>query len=433
MSSQSRTSIPVDYSSSDRYITAEEVFPIKIPLEKVDVGRVKYIADTEGDLFDIELVYEMHTSDILVRSNIASVNSTVGPGTFRIKGIRAAKLDLINEIPGSLEGIMSRLVLEMDQDVQLEKEGDKALSGSKLKCHRVILTASVHETGHLRDILLFLKLDKKIIECFEKNDKNLYINYQRQASKASIDLDDSIRPSLTFMEVIPWWSIYIPWQIYSSKFRRLIQMFLLLYTIFTILWASWQLYRHVDIIQTALQPLVKMLHLYLSGVMIVLDKFLRHFTHYWTCLLSPLNVLRSIFLLPVWNLVLQLRTIVIPMLVPLTHCFTPFSRCLSVLWKAIIDSKLAVQSIDMSKLQQSFVFNLIFSCLRAFFNCIAKLVGYSKNKSRQRQAIKDQTKIHKSVNSSTAATCITQREQYKHAFDSVPVYYKSPLVRDKYK
>lgn len=430
-------------TDSDEYVTAEQVLPIRIPLEKVDIGILKYVAVEDGDIFDIELLYEMHTSEISIRSSIPSSNDTAGPGTLRIRGIKAATLDLVNEIPGTLEGIMARLVLEVDQDIEFEhkvisqvyRDNERKTIFTELdrelKCRRVVLKTSVHETGHLRDVLLFLKSDdKKIMEYFKSDDRNLYVNQLQRQASFNTSTDDNYS-SLTFLEIIPWWSIHLPWWIYSRKLRKLIQWSLFLYTVFTIMWASWQLYRHVNVIQTVLEPLVKMLKWYLSDVMDGLDYLLDYFTHYWTSLLSPLNVFRSILLLPVWKLLLQLKTVVIPLkalMMPFMRCFAPLSRCLAIVWQAIIDSKLAVQSIDIGKLQQSFVFNLIFSCLRSFFNCIAKLIGYSKTKSRQIQAMKDKTKMYKSVSSPSTITSPSKR--YRESFDSVPIYYNSPVVKE---
>jgi hypothetical protein len=414
----------------DEYTTVSDVFPIRIPLEKADFGKLKYEAVIDGDLYDIELLYELQTSDMLVRCAISSFSdATTGPGTFRIRGIEAAKLELVNEIPGTLEGISARLVLEISQDVQFNQFSGKS-EGVKLKAHKIILTASVHETGHLRDILLFLKSNKITnFLCHNSSDTstNAYFNPQRSKTSPSLNrsqsLDSSQQPSLTFLETIPWWAIHIPWWLYSRQLRKYIQMILLIYTVFTILWASWQLYRHVEVIQKALQPIVDVLYWYLYDIMTALDVFLDSLTHYWTCLLSPLNIFRSLLFIPVWNLLIQVRVFLVPLWYPLVRCFTPFSHCLQIIWQFILNSKLAVQSIDMNKIQQSFVFNLIFSCFKAFGNGLSKFVGYFKSKSKQNEAIKQQR-----MSMSSPVVSLTKRHS-----NSVPVYYNSPLTRKEIK
>ena len=427
-------------SLTEEYITAIDVFPIRIPLEKVDLGLVKYLASEEGSPFDIELLYEMETSDILIRTLIPSCNDKAGPGTFRLRGIEAAKLDLVNEIPGSLEGIMARLVLETKNNVEfqhhvlskLQKDGkNKTIFNEldrELNCHRIILTTSVHETGHLRDVLLFLK-SKNLIGLPDDNLNPYYNPLRRQ--KSSGEDNETTKPSLTFVEDLPWWSLYLPWRLYSRKIRKMLQLVFVLYSIFTIIWASWQLYRHVNVIQMALQPLVHILRLYLEDVMKVVDSFLDMFTHYWTSLLSPLNIFWGVLLLPIWNVIVQLKSLVLPVVSLLTRMIAPFSRSIAFLWQGVLNSRVAVQSLDISKIQRNFVLNIIFNCLKATGLGLAKIVGYSRSKTLQKQAIlNQQTKIQGSISSPAISfTSPRKHRSQSHPTVSIPVYYSSPLTK----
>lgn len=427
-------------SLADEYITARDVFPIRIPLEKVDLGLVKYLASEEGSPFDIELLYEMETSDILIRTSIPSLNDKAGPGTFRLRGIEAAKLDLVNEIPGSLEGIMARLVLETKNNVEFQHDvlSKLQINGKnetifneidrELNCHRIILTTSVHEAGHLRDILLFLK--SKNLTGLPDDSLNPYYNPLRR-QKLSSENDESTKPSLTFVEDLPWWSLYLPWRLYSRRIRKVMQLGFLLYSIFTIIWAAWQLYRHVNIIQMALQPLVEIFRLYLDDVMKVVDNFLDMFTHYWTSLLSPLNIFWGVLLLPIWNVIVQLKSFVMPVLSLLTRMIAPFSRCMAFLWQGVLNSRVAVQSLDISKIQRNFVLNIIFNCLKAAGLGLAKIVGYSRSKTLQKQAIMNQqSKIRGSISSPAVSfTSPRKRTSQSRPTLPIPVYYSSPLTK----
>lgn len=75
-------SIPVD-----EYMTAGDVFPIRVPLERVELGRYRYQQVGDGDPYDLEVLYEMQTSDLLVRTSLPSMSSTAGPGILFGRGV----------------------------------------------------------------------------------------------------------------------------------------------------------------------------------------------------------------------------------------------------------------------------------------------------------------------------------------------------------
>lgn len=458
-----------DYSVPDEFLTAGQVIPLRVPLERVEMGRMRYQAVSEGSLSDLELLYEMNTSDLVIRSDIPGVGGgkrSPGPvpGTVRLKGVTAARLELINEIPGSLEGMMTRLQLELDTDAIFEpnlltrtdNEDTYSMEPSVIKCRKVVVIASVHETGHLRDILLFLKSDKSFSfldgkgESSTNKNNNPYYYFQRSTSLSSSIGGKSDTsgggggesPPLTFLDTLPWWSLYVPWWIYSKRFRKMLQIVILCYSLFSVVWASWQLYRHVQFIHIALEPVVELLREHIKEVMEHMDRLLSHLTHYWTALLSPLTVFSSLLALPFWNSILQLKTSLLLLLSPLSRCLapaaqcltlvwrnvrlSPLSSCLGVIWRAVLSSKVAVQSLDISKIQRNYITNLIFSCLRSSLLGLANLIGYSKSKSKQLEAIKQQKKMRGSIVASPAASPAATRS---YSASSIPVYYHSPLLR----
>ena len=228
---------------------------------------------------DLELLYQLKASHFTVRSSVPGKNSEP-LGTLRVSNVQAVDLSLSNESPGLLEGLMSKLVVETNSDVAfapLSAEGDEECES--IGCRRVILVASIHECGHLRDMLLFLNSDTVLEEISQETATTAE---QEQSTSGE-------RNSLKFG--LPQWALYIPWWLYSGRVRRAIQLCLILYTIFSVVWASWQLYRHFNIIQVALQPIVAALKVYLSTVMHLLAMSMEYFTELWTTLLSPLNVL----------------------------------------------------------------------------------------------------------------------------------------------
>ena len=152
------------YNEDTDFTTASEVFPMRVSLETVQIGSWKY---TSKELEDIELLYELETSDLLIKTNIRGTQDGV-PATYRIKSISAADLSLVSVVPGSLESMVSRLIVETDEKISFspyvppDNMKEKNLNSESeqesrdLDVYIVRMTASVHETGHLRDILVFL-------------------------------------------------------------------------------------------------------------------------------------------------------------------------------------------------------------------------------------------------------------------------------------
>ena len=417
------------------YSTAGEAFPIRIPLERADFGGVKYTLSEGGKVGDLELLYELETSDILVKSFVPGRKGEQ-PGTLRINNIEAADLSLFNEIPGSLEGIVARLVLETSSDVEFKRtllpvdEDDEESETTKtIWCRRITLTASVHECGHLRDVLLFLKSDTLTQEIPEDNPYRRWKHHQQQEGNED---KEGKKVRLTFMEGLPHWTFYFPWWLYSGRVRKTVQICLLLYTIFSVVWATWQLYRHFNVIQVALQPIVDALKLYLSSVMELVDIALDVFTNLWTTFLSPLNIFRGIALTPLINVVVRLLS-------PLVYAFTTtwrllaqsgFARLvakpLSLLWQGVLNSRIAVRSLDLTRIRQNLVINLIISSLRSIGQGLAKLFNIHNKKVKKKRALRESS----SATTATSASVILSPSQDIHR-RNVPVVYSSPIARKK--
>ena len=435
------------------YITANDVFPVKIPLEKVEFGSWKYIGEK---MDDIELLYELDSSDLVIKTNICGSNGAV-PGTFKLRDVSAVDLSLVNVVPGSLESMVTRLVLETESKVsytvetpsgssELKEESEPSKKQHKtFDCRIITMSASVHESGHLRDVLLFLK-------CGYTEDRspgNLFLSPQKQKVVESAH-------KVTFLEGLPFWVMYVPWWVYSKRVRTMIQRAIFVYSLFSVIWASWQLYRHVDVIHDVIEPIIKALRIYLASVMEAVDIVLALFTVWWTTFLSPLNILRGMLLGPLFQVAMQLKSTIAPLAGVLSMLLTPiwrfftnstllsslkalalvlyhlvittgqhlwamlqvFARPFNCIWQAILSSRIAVTSLDLKRIRFSWIFSLVMNSLKSIGNGLAKLVGYTRVKQKQFKALK-----------TPASVVASKSPEQNYRSRRTPVFYSSPLTK----
>lgn len=491
------SSTPASQWDETDFTTATDVVPLQVSLERVEIGRWKYVG-TELD--DLEMLYELESSDLLIKCCIRGTDGVAPPATFRIRDVSAADLSLTSVVPGSLESMVARLVLETEDPVDYtvhgvsDEEGDMktikpkvkasgesgergergksdAIAGERkevkrLNSHVVVMTASIHEAGHMRDILLFLKggyagkvspdsqfLSPSVEGKKEEEEEGEVLAESVVDGTAS--LNNEVH-QITFMEPLPFWVQYIPWWLYSRGVRRSIQKIIFLYSFFSVIWALWQLYRHVNIIHNVLEPIIAALRIYLSSVMETFDWFFAIFTDFWMRFLSPLNILQGILLAPLLQALLQLKTIFMPIVQFFLPLFTPIWRCLTnsqllsalralfvalyelvhilgqslwtmlvvvtkplyLLWQSVLNSRIAVASLDLRRLKVSWVASLVMGSLRAIGTGSAKLFGYHKTKQKQIRAKKHPSQFFHSP---------SPRAVGKHP--RMPVYYSSPLTK----
>ncbi len=435
------SSIDTELDEAD-FFTANEVFPVSVPLNKVQIGSITY---SPSGWNDVEVLYELESSDILIRSNIEGDNGEP-PGVYRISGVSAADLSLYCIVPGSLESMVSRLILELENDIVFKPTVQASLSEDEpyedgnhsLKSRVVKLFASAHEAGHFRDILLFLK-------CENIADLNPELASHVHAAKKSENVKS---PKLTFLDFLPIWVLYIPWWVYSKNARTVLQRLMLMYYIFSVIWAFWQLYRHVHVIHVVLEPVIEALKIHLAFVIEYFDWFLLFFTHLWHKYLSPLNVLTGLLLAPIVQAILHLKTFATPVITVVSQCLTSSTVVTSLkalislfyrlgiaggssvwtviiflvrpfggVWKAILNARIAVGTLDFQRLQLSWIFGIVAGSLKSIGNGFAKLVGYTHTTKKRRQAISK----HETSLSSTPDPKLRQRR--------MPMYYNSPLSK----
>ena len=438
-----------DTFDSEDYSTANDAFPVRVPLERMEVGSWKY---TAAELEDIELLYELESSDLLIKTSVCGTNAAF-PATFRVRDVSAADLSLVNIVPGSPESMVARLVLEtessvsydrdplkeQEEDVEGEIHEDQEKQQNEVECHRIVMTASVHETGHLRDILLFLKCGCASDLCPD----DLFLSPRRTRSKDPLEAIP--KHQVTFLEGLPYWGLYIPWRFYSKKTRVTIQRIILLYSLFSVMWASWQLYRHVNIIRVVLEPIINILKLHLRSIMETFDTLFALLTVWWSTFLSPLNVFCGMLFTPLINLVVQLRASFVPLWGLIVNSgfvgalkalvlglYQLFRVMGSTVWavlsalgrpfysigKWIMNSKIAVASLDFNRVRLSWMFGLVTNSMKAIGNGVAKFLGYTHKKQKQIKARRDPLSVTPSP---------SPRVRYRQR--RMPVYYSSPLTK----
>ena len=460
-------------SCSTDFNMDNDIFHMRVPLETVKIGPWKYIA---SEFEDIELLYELESSNLLISTNVRGSGGGV-PAVFRIKSISAADLSLVSVVPGSLESMVARLVLETDQKMSYttmtstmsgnEKE-EKLLTPSDaqdLDVGIIKMTASVHESGHLRDVLLFLKCDyqpdvnpnstymrPKSSEEETSNKQSSIINTEQTKNR-----EHHKKSHLTFVECLPHWVMYIPWMVYSKRTRQVLQHLILLYSIFTVFWALWQLYRHVNIIHVVIQPIIDALKLYLSSVFEIFDWLFSLFTLWWYTYLSPLNVLFTQLFTPVFNLAMQFKEMFSPFYIYLalsqllqksglilvikslfylisTLFYTSGNIILSLaqvlykpvgfLWQSILNSRIAVASLDIQNMQIRWIINLIVGSTSSIVRGLAKIVGYRLQEHKKKKAI-----MASSTPMASPASSPTCPPGLRKRHGNMPLLYSSPVTK----
>lgn len=473
---------------------------MQVPLQRLDMGRWKYEATKLNDV-GLELFCEHRQDDresnsaLYITCNKRGVNGAAPAATFRLCGISAARLFLDSVVPGSLESMVARLVLETERPIEytlqeeecdhqstepndgetgdtLEQENLQQ-SSRLLNVRIVVMTASVYQAGDLRDVLLLQRgggegegegeagicLDTLLSP---EDSREIRIDEQ-ESNVSSLESDPSSTNNnnsteITFTESLPLWVKYIPWWIYSRYMRVSIQNLIFFYSFFSIIWAFWQLYRNVHIIQDVMEPILAALRTYLSSVMMTFDWLLAIFTDIWMKFLSPLTILQSFLLTPFVQVMIHLNAIFAPIVqvmcslclamwnclpnaqlwMALKNVFTVIYSFVSILgwslwtsvvvltrplyyvWQSILNSRIAVASLDFNRLKISWVYNLVVGSLRTILKGMGWLFGYTSAKQKQKKARKHPSRYFSSPSVGKLA-----RSAHYHSPHPIP----SPLTK----
>ena len=425
---------------------------MRVPLETLQIGPWKYISEQYEDL---ELLYQLDSPDLFIRSDVSGSNGGL-PATYRIRSISAANLSLLSVIPGSLETMVTKMVLETDnkityQPIKNRPGENNPEDNASLQVKVVSMTASVHETGYLRDTLLHLNRDFQA----DININSPFLPPQSISNKQEENAEVS-KPHLTFMEDLPFWVLYIPWMFYSKRTRYFIQYIIFLYSVISVLWAMWQLYRHVNLIQIVIQPIIVTLKTYFFPVFDFLDWSFSFFTLWWHTFLSPLNILRGLMLTPLLQILSYLKHLVYILYLPISHLvnntglitalksvtsllytlwnsvgniafslFRTIASPVKSIWQSILNSQIAVASMDFQRLRLSWVFNLIINSFKSIINGFAKFVGYKRKEQKIKKAMESSsTPMVSPVSSPSHPSSAARRRN-----DMPILYSSSPLTK----
>ena len=367
----------------------------KLPLDEVNFGTWRYqTAEEEG----IALFHREGSSNLYVTTHMNGTNNAP-PATFTLRDITALDLALVNSVPGALESMTVRCVLETDSGVIYESDAAESGTACELTCHLVTMKTSVHRAGKLRDILLQLNT----------GDNAIIVHDQPSHRVAGAESQPAQ------LDALPAWVFYIPAWLYTRKVRVVLEKLLLMYTVLSVFWACWQLYRHVNIIHMTFQPFIDLLKEHLASVMETFDTALVIITEIWTHWFSPLNIFMGTVLTPV---LLSLKSSLTPFLGLCTLLVTNISQLLASsspvlmfkgvlqslsvlgtqLWRVvtllfwpfhqlclyILSSPLAVVSLDASRVRFNWVLGMVTSSIKAIGNGTVKLFNYLVRKKQRK-------------------------------------------------
>lgn len=249
---------------------------------------------------------------------------------FYLEDISAADLRVTTKF-GCLDAMNCVLTLECMKKIELSGSDQDLLT----TCDGGLvaeLTFHVNYTGQVRDIIRSLR-QAKITADAETLDQNEVVDYT----------------SSKLREGLPDWVQYIPLKMYTPFFRGTIEFVLTFYTIFSILWALWQLYRHVDFIRAYVRPVIDMLINQIKS----LDKLIQvanavfeEFTKQWLAYLKPVYVILSSFATPLVACGKQVFMVLCSLLDIVRVTFQPFisvfQPCFHVLGIIFIKAPTAV-------------------------------------------------------------------------------------------
>ena len=375
----------------------------KLPLDEVNFGTWRYQTTEEES---IALFHREGSSNLYVTTHMNGTNNAP-PATFTLRDITALDLALVNSVPGALESMTVRCALETDRGVIYESDTAEIGMACELTCHLVTMKVSVNKAAELRDILMQLKT----------GDNRIFVSDQPSQRVAGTESQ---------LDALPAWVFYIPAWLYTRKVRIVLEKLLLMYTVFSVFWACWQLYRHVNIIHLTFQPFIDLLKEHLAPTMETFDTALVVITEIWTHWFSPLNIFMGKVLTPV---LLSLKSGLTPFLGLCTLMTTNISRLLASsspvlmlkevlqsfsvlgthLWRVVtalmwpfhqlclyvMSSSLAVVSFDTSRVRFNWVLGMVTSSVKAIGNGTVKLFSYLlRKKQRKVHLQKTPTRLH---------------------------------------
>lgn len=424
---------------------------ISVQLRSFDVGPWKFsnLSTIEG-CSSLLLEYQ-YPSEILTVKVLSRDLATLA-GSFSVCGISAQLVSLAYDTPGYMVSMHVKLLLEVKSVHYVEFDFQSAVNNSdrsntvtsgersaghspsdaierKLRCHLVTLTADPVESANLRDIVqLCVEEDQQLrgtnfVNKDASNSGGAFASAiplapiseevdglhsetrkRRQQLNREMSVFDSCIPPAApeqareskdacLVPTLPFWAPYIPWWLYSRPLRTTIQLVLLLYLVFSMTWALWQLHRHFYIIQAAIAPIIAILRRFVAPILHFMDHFLASFTPIWVQLINPVCILLGTLFTPAIRIVRILwqaskplvqsplvKTVFVPF-------FTVLLKPLTCVWSLLAKTRLSLTSLDEVKMRVSLVLNLVVGSVKSIWAGILRLLRYSQDVQKQKKAM----------------------------------------------
>ena len=231
---------------------------------------------------------------------------------------------------GYLDAMTGTLTVECQKLIEIAgpHHSTSAATVAPSRSYVVEATFHVNYTGQVRDVLRSLRNAKQV----ESASQAETLLGDEGATKRGVSLIGEKK----LREGLPDWTPYIPHRVYTPTVRRIIELVITLYTIFSILWAVWQLYRHVDFIRAYIQPIIDALkyHVELMDKCIqFLNKLFEEMTDQWLAYVKPGYVILSSFASPLitvgremWSVIYSISLAFAVVFQPLYHVFEPLFK-----------------------------------------------------------------------------------------------------------
>eukprot|EP00112_Aurelia_sp_Birch-Aquarium-sp1_P020683 Seg539.7 transcript_id=Seg539.7/GoldUCD/mRNA.D3Y31 product="hypothetical protein" protein_id=Seg539.7/GoldUCD/D3Y31 len=233
---------------------------------------------------------------------------------------------------GSWDSMVARILIECDGPMFLWKRKDELIidsNGHEIKDisyeYVILNSCMVKATFSVEKIAMVCKMMHLVKVAKTKEIANV-----RELKKHGV-ISKHTKPPSKIREGLPEWVNYIPYRWYSAKMRRIIEYLLITYTLLSLLWAVWQLYRHVDFIRSYLKPIVKFIEHYFSifkAWFQWLDDLFSSLNHYWWHYFKPFFMLVVAAFSPLFQIFRPLKGIVNI----LPHIFDPFIQFFNMLY-----------------------------------------------------------------------------------------------------
>ncbi|XP_065844209.1 uncharacterized protein [Oscarella lobularis] len=231
----------------------------------VKYGGVLVLSSGEDDCLEIDVWQEDKKEDC-----------SDPLGTITASKISGIDVSLSSEFLDTME---LRVLIETEIPITFEEDEQNVADSGELD-HKLAFTCDVTYAGHIRDVLQNIRYTK--------------FNEAIQNEKEGTKVD-----KIAWKEGLPNWVSYVPSSWYNRNVRLWIETLFVVYTLLSVAWAVWQLYRNVPVIQAALAPLVEFLRYRLDIIVRFLDHAFDWWTNLWMDFFRPFAVLYTATIVPV--------------------------------------------------------------------------------------------------------------------------------------